>query len=465
MQGSNGAATPSKRRRRRRWEPVEDRAQERQNLHTRLNTISRTIATNTIPVNDLCRSPSPPPRYDARGKRVNTRLDRARDKLETERFRLVARLREIDPSFRPPPGMRAPKVVEKLHIPKEKEGTVNYIGLILGPRGKTQKRLERDFQCRVAIRGKGSVKDGRARAPMGPEEDEQLHVLISAEGIDASERIAKCKRKIMDIITPRPDELNDHKQAQLRELAQLNGTLREQDRERFGVAGAAVGVEGVSAALDGDYESLLAAVNGTAPPGAGGQGTGDGGVHPWLKKDAFATRKQPPPADVPGPHPGLPASVAAAYAASHPGQGGHAPRRFQPAPAPMAGAYGMHGQPVYGGQQYPAVQMATPGWMAGHPPAQAHPAYPPAVYGMHAPPPPPPGAGGMKPPPPPRPGGNGAMPPPPPPPPGGEVMHFPPPPPPGGHGGMPPPPPPDAGVPPPPPPDEGPPLPPPPPPE
>eukprot|EP00171_Calliarthron_tuberculosum_P019937 IDg19937t1 len=230
--GADGGA-PEKRRRRRRWEPVDERAAELSNLRMRLDRISRALTTGAIPVNDLCRSPSPPPRYDARGKRVNTRLDRARDKLEAERFKLVTRLRELDPMFRPPPGMRPPKIVEKLTIPKEKEGTVNYIGLILGPRGKTQKRLEKEFMCRVAIRGKGSVKDGRARAPAHyADSDEQLHVLITAEGLDAKERIAKCRQRILDIIKPRPDELNDHKQAQLRELAQLNGTLRDQDRDR-----------------------------------------------------------------------------------------------------------------------------------------------------------------------------------------------------------------------------------------
>jgi hypothetical protein len=46
-------------------------------------------------------------------------------------------------------------------IPIKEHPEVNFIGLIIGPRGNTQKRLVQETGCQVVIRGKGSVKDGR----------------------------------------------------------------------------------------------------------------------------------------------------------------------------------------------------------------------------------------------------------------------------------------------------------------
>ncbi|KAF8708562.1 hypothetical protein HU200_029933 [Digitaria exilis] len=62
----------------------------------------------------------------------------------------------------------------------------NFVGRILGPRGNSLKRVEASTGCRVFIRGKGSIKD------------------------------------------PGKDESQDlYKRQQLRELAMLNSTLRE----------------------------------------------------------------------------------------------------------------------------------------------------------------------------------------------------------------------------------------------
>ena len=49
----------------------------------------------------------------------------------------------------------------KLHSVPEACGRYNFIGLIIGPRGSTQKRLEKETNTKIAIRGKGSVKDGK----------------------------------------------------------------------------------------------------------------------------------------------------------------------------------------------------------------------------------------------------------------------------------------------------------------
>ena len=58
----------------------------------------------------------------------------------------------------------------------------NFIGLIIGPRGNTQKRMQKETNTKIAIRGKGSVKEGAARDPKYDYgEDEELHVLITGD--------------------------------------------------------------------------------------------------------------------------------------------------------------------------------------------------------------------------------------------------------------------------------------------
>lgn len=52
------------------------------------------------------------------------------------------------------------KIKRRVFLPKNT--TVNYIGLLIGPRGLYQKRLEEESGCKILIRGKGSQKEGSA---------------------------------------------------------------------------------------------------------------------------------------------------------------------------------------------------------------------------------------------------------------------------------------------------------------
>lgn len=58
---------------------------------------------------------------------------------------------------------------------------VNYIGLIIGPQGHYQKRLEEESDCKILIRGKGSQKQG---APPQPDDAEDQHVLLIGDNWD-----------------------------------------------------------------------------------------------------------------------------------------------------------------------------------------------------------------------------------------------------------------------------------------
>ena len=83
---------------------------------------------------------------------------------------------------RPPPDWRPAKKYRKIFIPQKDYPGYNFIGLIIGPRGNTQKRMQKETNTKIAIRGRGSVKEGAARDPKYDYgEDEELHVLITAD--------------------------------------------------------------------------------------------------------------------------------------------------------------------------------------------------------------------------------------------------------------------------------------------
>lgn len=95
--------------------------------------------------------------------------------------------------------------------------------------------MEKETGAKIIIRGKGSVKEGKVGRKDGqplPGEDEPLHAFITASN---PECVKKAVDKIKDVIRQGidvPEGHNDLRRMQLRELAQLNGTLRETDCPR-----------------------------------------------------------------------------------------------------------------------------------------------------------------------------------------------------------------------------------------
>ncbi|KAM7262691.1 hypothetical protein ACFE04_000374 [Oxalis oulophora] len=152
------------------------------------------------------------------------------------------------------PGIPSTPIVKRvirLDVPVDKFPSYNFVGRILGPRGNSLKRVEAVTQCRVYIRGKGSVKDTLKRwsqvlrrivvgADIAQEEklkdkpgyehlNEPLHVLVEAEFPEdmINTRLNQAITILESLL--KPDESLDHyKKQQLRELTMLNGTLREE---------------------------------------------------------------------------------------------------------------------------------------------------------------------------------------------------------------------------------------------
>lgn len=203
-----------------------------------------TVATDAIARDkDPDRSPSPPPKYDAMGKRINTTEVWMRERLMEDRNSLIEEIMKANPLYVPPVDYVKPKPFRMLRIPQKEYPNYNFIGLIIGPRGNTQKRLEMETNTKISIRGKGSVKEGsKGRANKNVDESEELHVHITG---DDEAKVIQAAKMIAELLVPIDDDKNEHKQKQLKELvrslfallkpanyyiqALINGTMKEDE--------------------------------------------------------------------------------------------------------------------------------------------------------------------------------------------------------------------------------------------
>ncbi|XP_042451562.1 KH domain-containing protein At1g09660/At1g09670-like [Zingiber officinale] len=156
---------------------------------------------------------------------------------ENEYLHRVGVLPASSPGWGGTPGLAKSlvKKVVRLDVPVDKFPHFNFVGRLLGPRGNSLKRVEASTQCRVYIRGRGSVKDSikeeSLRDKPGYEHlNEPLHILVEAEFtadiVDA--RLNQAVATLEDLLKPVDEFMDYYKKQQLRELAILNGTLREE---------------------------------------------------------------------------------------------------------------------------------------------------------------------------------------------------------------------------------------------
>merc|ERR1719334_1733092 len=197
-----------------------------------------------IPPNPEDRSPSPEPIYSSDGKRMNTREYRKRKELEETRHKSTQKLMAINSDYKPPPDYKPPqiKVNDKVMIPQDDHPEINFVGLLIGPRGNTLKSMEKETGAKIIIRGKGSVKEGKVGRKDGqplPGEDEPLHAYVTATDPEAVKRAVNKIKEVIQQGVEVPEGSNELRKMQLRELALLNGTLREDGQVRCTNCGAA----------------------------------------------------------------------------------------------------------------------------------------------------------------------------------------------------------------------------------
>lgn len=127
------------------------------------------------------------------------------------------------------------KLSEKVYAPVKEYPKFNFVGRVIGPRGMTLREVESSTGCKLLVRGKGSMKDKKLEEekrgqPNYEHLEEDLHVLISVEDTEerAKLRLAKAVEKAKDLLQPVDEGEDELKKKQLKDLALMNGTLREQ---------------------------------------------------------------------------------------------------------------------------------------------------------------------------------------------------------------------------------------------
>lgn len=105
------------------------------------------------------------------------------------------------------------KIKRKILIPTNKG--FNFAGLIIGPKGANQKRLEEETGCKILVRGRGSQKEGQ---PAAPDDWEPAHVLIAG---DSEEQVARASTEVERIIFADDQTRSILRQEQLKIVQQI----------------------------------------------------------------------------------------------------------------------------------------------------------------------------------------------------------------------------------------------------
>jgi len=210
-------------------------------LQMQINESTRNLAKPDlgIPANPRDRSPSPEPVYNSSGKRMNTRLERTKNKWINQRNNAITKLKDLDPNYQPPSqyNYKNVKLEDKVMLPADEYPQINFMGLILGPRGNFLEKIKEETNCNIIIRGKGSLKSGMTGITKTGQKvdglDEPLHALITASTAEDVQKGVKKIREIVDmqIYNPDSEQAVALRSKHMHELAMLNGTVKEVDNK------------------------------------------------------------------------------------------------------------------------------------------------------------------------------------------------------------------------------------------
>ncbi|XP_060656996.1 RNA-binding protein asd-2 isoform X2 [Drosophila nasuta] len=123
------------------------------------------------------------------------------------------------------------KVSVKVAVPVRDHPKFNFVGKLLGPKGNSMKRLQEDTMCKMAVLGRGSMRDRRKEEELRASGDsryahlfEDLHVEIAtfAAPAEAHARIAYALAEVRRFLVP--DYHDDIRQEQMWEMQALTST-------------------------------------------------------------------------------------------------------------------------------------------------------------------------------------------------------------------------------------------------
>ncbi|XP_060535496.1 KH domain-containing, RNA-binding, signal transduction-associated protein 2-like [Cylas formicarius] len=121
------------------------------------------------------------------------------------------------------------KVAVRVVVPVRDHPKFNFVGKLLGPKGNSLKRLQEDTMCKMAVLGRGSMRDRHKEEELRASGDpkfqhlsEELHVEISAFATpaEAHARIAYALAEVRRFLVP--DYNDDIRQEQMWEMQVLS---------------------------------------------------------------------------------------------------------------------------------------------------------------------------------------------------------------------------------------------------
>ncbi|KAJ9596994.1 hypothetical protein L9F63_011976 [Diploptera punctata] len=189
------------------------------------------------------------------------------------------------------------RVAVKVLVPIKEHPKFNFVGKLLGPKGNSMKRLQEDTMTKMAVLGRGSMKDKQKeeelRASLDPKYahlSDDLHVEIAAFAppAEAHARIAYALAEVRKYLIP--DSNDEIRQEQMREMEMIqtvnepgsggsnNGTpsarkpVRGGARGRGGVGPRGGAIRGGMPPIRGGGRGLLTPPAGIIPPRGGPAG-------------------------------------------------------------------------------------------------------------------------------------------------------------------------------------------------
>lgn len=208
------------------------------------------------------------------------RLEKGEDRKDNRSIAFI----DVHPQQPQPVGLR-------VRIPIQEFPKFNFVGKLLGPKGNTLKRLQEETGCKMAILGKGSMRDKGKEDDLRKEGgkyshlNEDLHVYVEAfaEMTDGYRRLAHAVSELKKFLIPEPND--DIRAQQMEEMMMYSGDSgRGGGRGGFRGRGAPAG-RGAPPPVRGAPRGGAAPVRGAprgapAPRGAapmrGGRGRGSG---------------------------------------------------------------------------------------------------------------------------------------------------------------------------------------------
>jgi Splicing factor 1 helix-hairpin domain/KH domain len=192
----------------------------------RLEVLLEKIRAGEIEIPDFgIRPPSPPPVFDRKGARANSVEARYSLSMQREFSNLVYWMTKHITGYTPPAEYRPPMFSKRLFLPTDQYPEINFVGLVIGPKGTTLRRLQEESGCSLNIRGIGSKRDDRHNPQTDEEARMPTHVFILANDEDKV-------KKAMQVLEPLIDPLHpDHELERLKGLEQLalvsGGNIRD----------------------------------------------------------------------------------------------------------------------------------------------------------------------------------------------------------------------------------------------